>query len=442
MKLLGSTHDESTRRQVAESLGKIGTDNKEVIAALVKLLGSTHDYFTLRQAVESLGLIGMGNEAASTALVKLLGSTKNERIRSLTVESLEKIGMNNKEASMALLELLGSTKNNLTYLAAVNSLEKIGTSKETVIAALVKLLGSTYDRSILWQAAESLEKIGTGNEAAIKGLVKILESTYHGNIRWQAFESLEKIGAGNEAAIKGLVKLLESTHNENNPGQLTRRQVARRLKKIMSLEKISSPHNFAKVINVLKNSLNDSQVFNYEYYGLIWHFAQNMSYPAFYQAWHKNTLANLSTQSLDLANLPQILSGEISTNPNLSDKVKLICIDGSKFIERDDPAEEIYDQMLDYDCPERQNGEPEMMPKLKLYWNSLRRRSDSTPVLVFYENPTGRKPQGFSEVFLDALSAFDGALCVVTDQPLDNINLHCFTPNQTAKDVVAWISQN
>ncbi len=57
------------------------------------------------------------------------------------------------------------------------------------------------------------------------------------------------------------------------------------------------------------------------------------------------------------------------------------------------------------------------MPELQAYWDLLEIESDKRVILVFYENPTGRKPQGFSEIFLDALSAFDGAICVVTEQP-------------------------
>ena len=78
------------------------------------------------------------------------------------------------------------------------------------------------------------------------------------------------------------------------------------------------------------------------------------------------------------------------------------------------------------------------MPELQAYWDLL--ESDKRVVLVFYENPTGRKPQGFSKVFLNALSAFDGAICVVTEQPLDDIPLQWFVPSQTAvEDIAAWL---
>lgn len=167
-----------------------------------------------------------------------------------------------------------------------------------------------------------------------------------------------------------------------------------------------------------------------------------MPYPAFYQAWHQDTFDTSATQSLDLADLPRILTEEIAKDLELQEKVRLICIDGNKFIDQDNPAIEIYDQILDQDFPERNNGEPDTIAKLKSYWNSLRRKSNQIFVLLFYENPSRRKPQGFSEVFLDALITFEGLICLITEQSLDDIPIQCFTPDQTAKDVVTWISQN
>lgn len=74
--------------------------------------------------------------------------------------------------------------------------------------------------------------------------------------------------------------------------------------------------------------------------------------------------------------------------------------------------------MLNQNCPEWQNGYPETMQKLKLYWNYLRRNSENPLFFICYDSTAlTATPTGFSDTFLTALSKFDGAICVVTSPP-------------------------
>ncbi|NES87321.1 MAG: hypothetical protein F6K10_41740 [Moorea sp. SIO2B7] len=429
VQLLESTKDEDTRWLAVESLGKIGTGKETAIAAFVQLLESTKDEDTRRKAVESLGEIGTGKETAITGLaVQLLKLREDEDTRRQAAESLGKIGTGKETAIAALVQLLKSTEDEYTRRQAAKGLGQIGKGQETVIAALVQLLESTKDKHTRWVAAESLGEIGTGKETAIAALVQLLKSTKDEDTRRQAAESLGKIGTGKETAIAASVQLLKSTKDED-----TRRQAAESLKKILL------SNNFVQVVAALKNFLNDSRRFNEKCYGIIWNCAQDMLYPAFYQAWHKDTLDTSVTQSLDLADLPRILTEEIAKDTNLRDKVQLICIDGSKFIDRHNPATKIYTEIVKGGCRKSEDGTPKIMPDLQAYWDLLEIDSDRRIVLIFYEDPTGRKPQGFSEVFLDALSAFDGAICVVTEQPIDDIPLQWFKRDRTVEDVITWL---
>jgi len=58
---------------------------------------------------------------------------------------------------------------------------------------------------------------------------------------------------------------------------------------------------------------------------------------------------------------------------------------------------------------------------------------------MFYQNPTAEARESFSRTFLTNLSKFEGAICIVTDQPFDHIPLKYFTPSQPIADVVEWI---
>ncbi|GET40425.1 NACHT C-terminal alpha/beta 1 domain-containing protein [Microseira wollei] len=87
--------------------------------------------------------------------------------------------------------------------------------------------------------------------------------------------------------------------------------------------------------------------------------------------------------------------------------------------------------------PEWQDGYPDTMKKLKLYWNYLRRQSEINLFFICYDSTALSTPTGFSDPFLKALSKFDGAICVVCEQ--GEILLPTFSPAQ--KDLVAAIVQ-
>ena len=121
--------------------------------------------------------------------------------------------------------------------------------------------------------------------------------------------------------------------------------------------------------------------------------------------------------------------------------------------------------MLDQHCPECDRV-PETMPALKLYWNSLKRKSDKRLVLVFYASSTNP----YNEAFFTDLSKFKGDICIVTSPPTPLLqgegsksgsgspssalraasltqgegargwgSLQFFAPSQAIADVLKWI---
>jgi hypothetical protein len=278
-----------------------------------------------------------------------------------------------------------------------------------------------------------LEKIAPGNQQAIEALLRIFETTESEDTRRIAAESLGEIAPGNQRAIEAFVRILETTESKD-----TRENAAE------SLEKILQKSQMPSVVSALQHCLAD-EVYQTNFdlfekcYDLIWRCAQNMTYPDFYQAWHQQEEVEKTTtsdrQTLNQANLPQSLQSAIANDLQLSQTIHLICIDGSKFIERDRPAAKIYVEMVKRGCPKCNDGTPKTMAELQIYWDLLEIEFDKRVVLVFYASSINP----YSEAFLTVLSKFGREICVITEQRFDHIPLKFFAPSQTIEDVVKWI---
>ncbi|WP_445304705.1 NACHT C-terminal alpha/beta 1 domain-containing protein [Microcoleus sp. Pol7_A1] len=62
-------------------------------------------------------------------------------------------------------------------------------------------------------------------------------------------------------------------------------------------------------------------------------------------------------------------------------------------------------------------------------------------MLIFYEDPTSAAAQGFSSTFLDALTRFEGTICLITDSP--HPPLQTFSPHDPdlLQTVVNWLKR-
>ena len=91
--------------------------------------------------------------------------------------------------------------------------------------------------------------------------------------RRRAADYLGEIDPGNKDAIAALVEL---TRNVGNQGY-TRETAASSLKEILTVDQMPF------VVTKLKNYSK----FYPSSYSVIWYCAQSLSYPEFYQAWHR-----------------------------------------------------------------------------------------------------------------------------------------------------------
>ncbi|MCL1464649.1 HEAT repeat domain-containing protein [Argonema galeatum] len=451
IKVLENSSDESIQKMAASCLGEIARNNQQAILALVKLLTTAQDEYTFWRIAEKLGKVGRGNEEAINilcnrlrttnneneydrwklayslgeiepknkqavaTLVNILETTKDEYICDVVAYSLGIIDPGNPKAINAVikqLELTKTKKQNIFNKASV-SLSVIGRNNQHAISYFRNLLANSQDEYILRSAACSLGNVDFGNPEAIDILIKLIQNTKDADIRRGATEDLGEVGIGNQQAIAALVNLLDTTKDKS-----LQRQAINSLEQIIT----NDEQRECVVISLKLHLNNETYENNFDFfekcYKHFWEIAQNLPYPDFYQAWHQDTLTNTATANLNIANLPQVLAEAINNQPELCSKVKLICIDTHQFIDPENPAPEIYDQMLNQNCPEWQNGYPETMQKLKLYWNYLRRINENPLFFICYDSTAlTATPTGFSLPFLTALSKFDGAICVVTSPP-------------------------
>jgi uncharacterized membrane protein YuzA (DUF378 family) len=192
------------------------------------------------------------------------------------------------------------------------------------------------------------------------------------------------------------------------------------------------------LITIAQSPLQIDSNLNDYCYKICLHCPQNMPYLDFYQAWHQDTLANSTTASHNLVNLPQLLTEAINDRPDLCNKVKLICIDSDKFGNPENPATKIYNEMRLQGCDKSEDGKPKTMAELQDYWDELRIESEIPLFFICYDSTAlSATPTGFSDSFLKALSKFDRAICVVCEP--EDIPLQTFSPQQ--KDLVAAIVQ-
>ncbi|MGL4503159.1 MAG: NACHT domain-containing protein, partial [Planktothrix sp.] len=317
---LKSLLDSSTNyRQwlVAAITGKIESFYEYSRDALVEIIKNNDtDEFLIILAAHALWEIDPSNVEAIPRLEKLIKDSDNEDIPMQAKYILGIIAPDHPEA------IVNSENSEFGSNEETEVLESGDILHPDVIKNMVqKISDSSIDEDSRWQAAESLAEPANANKDAITQLENLLQES---NLRLTitiASYALGKIDSGNLQAVSLLVKNLQNCNDESE-----RWEVADSLNKILKTDKQRN-----QVINLLKGKLDedtyekDVKLF-LDYYEVIWHCAQNLSYPVFYRAWHGE---EDEVEPEAVSNLPQRLHAKLE-EMGLSSSLQLICIDGSK----------------------------------------------------------------------------------------------------------------
>jgi HEAT repeat protein len=214
-----------------------------------------------------LGKIGMGNQAAISVLLNLIYTRTDYSTRVRAAESLGKIATSYKsEAAQTLIDLMHLERGGSIFCRAAYGLVQIAPEySEEVIHTLIRLIHGS-DSFAGRSAARYLKEISPNHPEVLKAC------------------SLLEIPADYPESIEELIVLI--LYSSDTP---TRYQATEKLIKNIQISQLHS------VVSDLKNCLSD-QVYDNDYilydkcYEIIWHCAQNMSYPDFYQVWHQTTI--------------------------------------------------------------------------------------------------------------------------------------------------------
>ena len=484
--LLQPSQRTEVRKQAIYSLGETSASYPQAITALIHLLQTDDDIFMRWLAISSLSKIGEGHPAVIKAFENLIEESQDNLQLKETgwlikevMEALAKIDPTNPVLLKSLVNLIQSDINPEGNQEVAESLGKLDPGNPTAIALLGQLIQQKDDEFTQRQAAASLGKIDFGNLEALMMLIHLLQQSLNSDIRRLSAKSLGDISPHNAAAIAALIRTALIT-----PDKETRRASVQSLGKIglgnrevcqtlIDLLRVQSNHNLHSeiaenlikilsrplmpfVIHPLKESLlNAVYQEDAALYDIFWYCAQSLTYETFYQAWYQlpldatpamsqDSLAAISPppSSLESAknklNLREDFFREIQNHDPLASLIQVIWIDCSQFLAPDEPIIDIYDQMLAQNCPEFENGVPDNLAKLRLYWRLIQRHNpDCAYIWLFDHSSPNCSP--FSSEFLEKLRTFQGNIAFISDQT--NNLLPYFSPHspQLIATIIEWI---
>ncbi|MCC5642167.1 HEAT repeat domain-containing protein [Nostoc sp. CHAB 5824] len=288
-----------------KTLSQIDPSNQLAINALVQLIRTANNHSYLSLAVQNLGLFGADNEAAIVTLIELIASTKDDYLLCDAVESLGKIDPGNKIAIPALLERIQTSQDECLLRRAAFHLGELDPGNKVVLSTLSQILETTQDEWRRLYAAENLVKIDPGNPKAIATLCQIRESNpyQYESILMDAIQNLEQLDSGNKLVkqklnevIPTLIEFIQifqqdddnkNCFNNNATVQLSYEFCL--LDIADSLTKILQREHLLQVVITLKDYLSKQFYKNNSYryeavFNIIWHCAENLTYPDFYEA--------------------------------------------------------------------------------------------------------------------------------------------------------------
>ncbi|MGB3508632.1 MAG: NACHT domain-containing protein [Microcoleaceae cyanobacterium] len=276
---------------------------------------------------------------------------------------------------------------------------------------LMETISDAPSGIIRWIAVRRLANISVANSDVITNLISCLYNQQNEHIYRAIAFILTEVDPENIKVVNCLINLLI-----NNQNRETRQVATLSLISIMRKDSDLITIVIAKILKVMEqnNQLDDCCQ------AILWHCAQNMTYPEFYYAWHSNnsTIQNLENQITD-----------ISTQLQPTTKTYPIFINASPLKDETETqaiAQEIYNQIHqtvypnDDNIPEVNNAPQlkRLIPKIKSHLHTQHL------ALIFQKSDPHPETITFCHKLTNTLH-----IAWLTDLPLDP-PLRGFPPNQ------------
>lgn len=259
---------------LACTLNEVDPNNTFAIDSLIRIISNTEDEFSFRSAISSLGGIPLGGILKSTA---------------------------NKEAIGTLRDLIKSRVDEddefLRYEIIIN-LSRVEPDDPEHLSKLIEVV--FYGNELCyWErldGASVLIQISPNKNLQIcigELLKKMIEENNYTPFCMLASEQLAKIDSGRYFALETLLNIVQTSQSPSD-----------RTDALHTIEKIIAKEDYSRIIKIFKEylvarTIENDRWFYVDCYQLIWHCAQNMSYPEFYQSWHSSSFtpdAEVSTE--------------------------------------------------------------------------------------------------------------------------------------------------
>ncbi|MEH1855583.1 MAG: hypothetical protein V7L11_28850 [Nostoc sp.] len=305
------------------ALANIADGNHAAIAALIHLMETTLNKDNCCNAIAALRKIAVGNQTAIASLVKFLEINQGDRICFDAIQALWQIDPGNAVVLKALVYILETSASASLIDSAVTYLLKIDPENQTAIAIGNKVAITTLSQILEtteyqtsedeWErlyAAEALVKIDPGNPKAIATLCQIRESSQNRFMRLEAsktvvnaFQNLEQLDLGNKLVKEKLkqtvfflvqdIQIFQEYDDYKNEFSINPTHELSYESCLLdiaeSLTKILQSEHLPQVVTTLKDYLGKQFYKNSSYryeavFNIIWHCAENLTYPDFHKA--------------------------------------------------------------------------------------------------------------------------------------------------------------
>jgi HEAT repeat protein len=283
---------------IIERLRKIDPSGQLATTALVELMQTTLDRYLALKALQpsesecqqilrdecslsmasiDLRRVAIGNQAAIEILERMLQCIENQTIRWQGAVSLGYIDPGNVCAINTLASMIENQPYGFSLLQLAESLNSSAPGHLVAVDTFAKVAQtgqSDYER---FEAAQALWQQDCTHPIAIDTLVNLTQSSEKLYIRREAACQLVESEALNGVAIATLMELTQSSEDD----------IATEAVRNLQALGVKSE----TIISTILEKRNASQ-FEYDCgcYDVLWHGAQNLSYPDFYRAWHRQPL--------------------------------------------------------------------------------------------------------------------------------------------------------